>query len=315
MEIVTERAEEQLAELLLTVQKQPAAWLCAHVNIAPVHAQALATEGLSRKSLEKIHQLSTQIAYKMVDSGLGACDGTIFVFQDGDIVSLFRQVPDVVESVLTALRRDFTASAMLHILSIYQMQERLSDLISLAEEKQESAADYYAKRRAIEIAETILQTPIQDADLTRLIQKKRRQRGSSCVLVIEDDILTRGLVTSCLKGEHRVVPAKDAYDGVCAYIDNAPDVVFLDIELPDINGDQLLSRLLTLDPQAYVVMLSAHSDKDTVLTTRTQGAAGFVRKPFSKDKLLAYIRECPSLSLGPTIRARGWRKADRDQQG
>lgn len=310
MEIVTGQAEDRLVELLSLVQKQPEAWMCVHVNIAPAHAQALHHEGLSRESLARIRELSVQIAQKLNGWGLDHFDGKILIFEDSDVLAIFRHDPASIESVITRLRKEFTANGLLHILAIYAMQERLGDIMSLAAEKHETARDYLLKRRAIEVAEDIFKGPVQDAELTRMIQKKRRERGVSCVLVIEDDVLTRGLVATCLKSAHKVVQAKDAQSGISAYIDNAPDVVFLDIELPDVNGGEILNRIMVLDPQAYVVMLSAHSEKDNILSTRAHGAAGFICKPFSKEKLLEYISKCPSLGMDPALRALGWRKVE-----
>ena len=148
-----------------------------------------------------------------------------------------------------------------------------------------------------------------DPETTRLIQKKRQLRGKSCILVIEDDVLARGMLSASLKGDHQIVQAKDAREGLLHYIDHAPDVVFLDIHLPGMSGNEVLRRIRMLDPQAYVVMLSGDSVRDNIDVARKYGAAGFIRKPFSKDRVLAYVKQCPSLAMDPSLRALGWRKS------
>ena len=77
------------------------------------------------------------------------------------------------------------------------------------------------------------------------------------------------------------------------YVNKAPDVLFLDIGLPDINGHDVLERLFKLDPQAYVVMFSGNGDRENVLKAVELGAKGFVGKPFTQEKLIQYIEKSP----------------------
>ena len=78
-----------------------------------------------------------------------------------------------------------------------------------------------------------------------------------------------------------------------SYVNKAPDVLFLDIGLPDINGHEVLEKLFKLDPDAYVVMFSGNGDKENIMKAVELGAKGFVGKPFSQEKLLQYIQKSP----------------------
>ncbi len=86
--------------------------------------------------------------------------------------------------------------------------------------------------------------------------------------------------------------------GITAYINYAPHVVFLDIHLPDRNGKEVLDKIKLIDPESYVVMLSADSIADNVISTKSKGSVGFIKKPFSKEKLIQYIEKCPFKVLG-----------------
>ena len=77
------------------------------------------------------------------------------------------------------------------------------------------------------------------------------------------------------------------------YVTHAPDVLFLDIELPDITGHDVLQKVLEMDPDAFVIMLSGNGNKENIFKAMKTGAKGFVGKPFTKDKLLQYILKCP----------------------
>jgi len=295
MQIITTETENHLCEMLPVIERQPDAWMCIRVNIAPIHDQMLIKEGVSRASLAKIRNISLQLAEKINALGLSQFEGSTMVFEDSDVLVLFLKKPDLTHSVVEVLRKEFIKSGMIHILVIEEMKEKLAQLVSLAEEKKETAEDFHIKKRAVEIGEMLVEWSEPGPAIARAIYDKRRLRQSSCILIIEDDALTRGLVASVLKGEHHVVQAKDAESGIVAYIDNAPNVVFLDIHLPGLNGHEILKRLRKIDPQAYVVMLSADSVTENVVSTHSEGAIGFIRKPFTKERILTYIKQCPSL--------------------
>ncbi|NQZ08636.1 MAG: response regulator, partial [Algicola sp.] len=64
-----------------------------------------------------------------------------------------------------------------------------------------------------------------------------------------------------------------------------PDLIFLDIELPDINGIEVLKRIKSKDPKSFVIMVSGESTIENVKGSLTNGAAGFIVKPFSAIKV------------------------------
>lgn len=115
------------------------------------------------------------------------------------------------------------------------------------------------------------------------------------VLLIEDDRTTRKIVAAALKEHCDLIEAPDASQGITLYNASHPDLVFMDIELPDGDGNDLLEWMLRNDPGAFVVMFSGHSHTDNVMKSVETGARGFVSKPFSLDQMLYFIRMCPKL--------------------
>ncbi|MCF8495137.1 MAG: response regulator [Alphaproteobacteria bacterium] len=115
------------------------------------------------------------------------------------------------------------------------------------------------------------------------------------VLLIEDDRTTRHLVTAALQDHCELIDVPDASQGISAYNAFQPDIVFLDIELPDGNGQDLLTWMLRNDPGAFVVMFSGHSHRDNVIKSVETGAKGFVAKPFNPQHMLHFIQLCPKL--------------------
>ena len=70
-----------------------------------------------------------------------------------------------------------------------------------------------------------------------------------------------------------------------------PDVVLLDIEMPDMDGIEATTALLAVVPQSAVVFLSIHTDRQTRMRARAAGAVAFVEKRGTTDTLLSAIRQ------------------------
>ena len=120
----------------------------------------------------------------------------------------------------------------------------------------------------------------------------RGNRQPLHVLLVEDDALTVRMVSSLIRSNHAVFVAKDAEEALAQYMIHAPDIVFLDIGLPGVNGFEVLRHVRALDPNAYVVMFSGNRDLEHVCHALNLGARGFVGKPFRKENLHYYLSHC-----------------------
>jgi two-component system nitrogen regulation response regulator NtrX len=113
---------------------------------------------------------------------------------------------------------------------------------------------------------------------------------SERILVVDDEPDIRRLVQEILEDEqYNVVTAKDAASAREAYSNEHPDLVLLDIWMPDTDGISLLkewSRTGTLVP---VVIMSGHGTVDTAVEATRLGAFDFIEKPLSMGKLLATV--------------------------
>ncbi len=116
-------------------------------------------------------------------------------------------------------------------------------------------------------------------------QSKLNSCGSR-VLLVEDDTVTRWMVSQALQDHCELVSAHSASNAFSVYSDVQPDTVFLDINLPDKSGYDVLGWILHNDPGANVVMFSGDDHIDNVAYALEQGAAGFIGKPFVKNQLL-----------------------------
>jgi two-component system chemotaxis response regulator CheY len=112
------------------------------------------------------------------------------------------------------------------------------------------------------------------------------------VLLVEDDAVTRWMVRNTLKDECDFASASTAHNVFSMYSSFRPDIVFLDIGLPDNSGDEVLEWIIAHDPDACVVMLSSKDNIDNISDCLEKGAKGFIPKPFVRENLLHYIRSC-----------------------
>ena len=110
------------------------------------------------------------------------------------------------------------------------------------------------------------------------------------ILLIEDNGIFFNIVSELL-ADHKVAGAKTASDGLKQYNEFKPDITLLDIVLPDGNGHEILGKIRQMDKNAYVVMMTASRLKEDILQSQSEGAQGYIIKPFSSDMLNECINE------------------------
>lgn len=111
------------------------------------------------------------------------------------------------------------------------------------------------------------------------------------VLVVDDAAFMRKMVSDALvKGGHEVVgEARDGNEAVSRYQELRPEVTTLDITMPEKDGLAALQEIISLDPEARVVMCSALGQESKVLESIKIGAKDFVVKPFQPDRVLGAV--------------------------
>jgi two-component system KDP operon response regulator KdpE len=109
-------------------------------------------------------------------------------------------------------------------------------------------------------------------------------------LVIDDEIQMRRLLRVCLEANgYRVQEAPTGKDGIAQAAQHPPDVVILDLGLPDMEGVDVLKRLREWS-RVPVVVLSVRDREEDKIAALDNGADDYVTKPFSSGELLARLR-------------------------
>ena len=119
------------------------------------------------------------------------------------------------------------------------------------------------------------------------------------VLSIYDAYTVREYLRQTLMhlGISQVHEASSGNKGLSVFNQHQHDLVFLDIELPDINGKQLLQQIKTQADKTHVVMVTAHNSVDNVQQSIAAGASGFIAKPFSPLKIKNIVERCLAAKL------------------
>jgi two-component system KDP operon response regulator KdpE len=111
------------------------------------------------------------------------------------------------------------------------------------------------------------------------------------VLVIEDDLHTRlGLVQALTSADHATSSAATALAGLRAAIEHRPDLVLLDLTLPDLDGLELLPMLRAAVLDIAVIVVTADDEESRVIRVLDAGADDYLVKPFGFGTLLARVR-------------------------
>ena len=131
------------------------------------------------------------------------------------------------------------------------------------------------------------------------------------VLVVDDEEGPREAIRMILKPRYEVYTAGSGEEVLAALPGLRPDVIFMDVKMPRMDGVQLLERVKATDPQVEVVMITAYASLDTVQRAMRFGAMDYLVKPFgpkelqeAADRALSRRRkrgDSPSGALAPLI--------------
>jgi two-component system chemotaxis response regulator CheY len=114
----------------------------------------------------------------------------------------------------------------------------------------------------------------------------------SKVLVVDDAEFLRLRISKMLLAEgHEVIQAENGLQAIAKYEQEKPDVVLMDITMPEMDGLAALKQIRAADAGAKVVMLTALGQESVVVEAIKSGARDFVVKPFEKERVIAAINK------------------------
>jgi two-component system, chemotaxis family, chemotaxis protein CheY len=114
----------------------------------------------------------------------------------------------------------------------------------------------------------------------------------SKILIVDDAEFLRVRITKMLSGEgFEVFEAENGLKAVANYKEIRPDLVLMDVTMPEMDGLSALKEIRSYDAQAKVIMLTALGQESVVLEAIKSGARDFVVKPFERDRVMSAIHK------------------------
>lgn len=132
-----------------------------------------------------------------------------------------------------------------------------------------------------------------------MIETNREKKN---ILVVDDDAALRGLIVDALRqtGDFGIQEASDGAEALKALKSDLYDLVISDVQMPNMTGMELLSRIREINPNIYVIMITAFPSIGLSVSAMQTGAVDFLSKPFNIDDLMykvqIYLREKTILS-------------------
>jgi DNA-binding response OmpR family regulator len=131
------------------------------------------------------------------------------------------------------------------------------------------------------------------------MKRKPAQRNQT-ILIVEDDREVLDLLIRILSSKgYTAMKEERGSEALHIAARIRPDLVILDLNLPDCNGIEVLDRLKAIDETIQVIILTGYGSQEAVRSAMENGAFDFLTKPFEIHELCAVVRE--ALTSGPPL--------------
>lgn len=118
--------------------------------------------------------------------------------------------------------------------------------------------------------------------------------GDVKILICDDSILARKQIKDILItcGYDNFIEATNGEQAVSLYREFKPQLVFLDIIMPEKDGIQAIREIRQFDSEAYIVIVSSVGTKSQLKAAIEEGARDFIQKPYSSNAITEVVKKC-----------------------
>lgn len=283
MEAVQKSAEHHFLTNIQRLKNAPHGWAILYFTLSKrmTHGEVITNASVINKYLVQKREEAEREFGALKNEAGHIPKATLYLFDDNDIALVAPYNSDDSKENLKRLYKFMAARLDKGMSDFGILEHELYSYQKLADQKLLSAKRMAAYRE------------MADRHKTGSIGLRRERRDHGMVQVIEDDRFTASYAAGILNREYDLTLSRSGEEAILHYIEHAPDIVFIDIHLPGLNGHQVLNALKIIDPHVYAVMLSVDTMKDNIVKSATGGAHNFLKKPFSKERLLNIVKASP----------------------
>lgn len=291
MQIVQDSAEHHFLTQLERMKTAPGPWVGIHCAFSRkiAHETLVADPTSLPAQLSTLHEDSGRMLVSLSQHAGSFKDAVLYQFADSDLLLVARTADDAAHDAFYELFKNLSLS----------MKNGLVDFIHFTRDMLN--AQKLADRKVLAARRVDAYMMMADTNRIESLPIRRQRRDYALIHVVEDDRFTANYTTGILNKSYEAVLSKTGEDAVLAYIEHAPDAVFLDIHLPGLNGIETLAAIRAIDRDAYITMLSVDTIKANIVAATELGAAGFLKKPFSRDRLLTIVEKSPFIKGAKSI--------------
>ena len=130
--------------------------------------------------------------------------------------------------------------------------------------------------------------------MAHIKSKRGKQPMPVKVAIVEDDPAVRRSMVGIMGLETGIKNVGDygsAEDALSAFPRTQPDVMLVDINLPSMDGVELVRQISATSPNTKLIMLTVHDDTEAIFDSLAAGASGYLLKPARSDELIAAVRD------------------------
>jgi len=111
------------------------------------------------------------------------------------------------------------------------------------------------------------------------------------VIIVEDSLMIRNMLQKALEkcGCNVCAAAKNGKEGIEVFKTYKPDVVFMDLNMPIMDGPDAIKNIKEINPDARIVVLSAMGDDEMIAQVKSLGVSSFIKKPFDIRDIISVL--------------------------
>lgn len=113
------------------------------------------------------------------------------------------------------------------------------------------------------------------------------------VLIVDDSLIIRKKISYIFEnlGQHNILTATNGKEAIDSYKKYKPDLVTMDITMPDMDGITAVQHIIKEDKDAKIIMVTSCDQEDIVIKSIQSGAVNYMLKPITEEKILQVIGE------------------------